>query len=373
MKKKRHLKFSAGERPANHILCTRIAERLEGLGFKPFRSEAERYLVTIPADDATPEILEIGRSWKGGRIFRNNIVGRDTELIKQFGQFAEADKLGDCYFWNLSLTGCKAAMATLVADVERFNSDINQHFTELRKKHRFELLVLALHFRYDEHQNAIDLHAHFVCRVPSNELAAAQLYLRTKFSLPHLDVEPIENAEAVLNYMLSGIFDNFEMIDWPDEALAAVWEMTQCKRYRYVRTGGSFARWRKEGRNANDNVPCVATPQKPAFVTAPGQDRFLAKVTAKVRGKRIAALLYERPVDEQLCPTSNVVVYSTASRGTTQELRKARTTARKNELEPPIRKHPLLDGVRAAFRYLGSKVIAKMTQLKNAFMSRRRN
>lgn len=317
-KKKRHTKLTDGSRPANHILINQIAERLEGLGFKPFRSEAERYLVTAPEDGARPELLEIGRASKGGRFFRNNFIGRDMELIGQFGEFVTEEGLRDCYFWNVSLTGCKARVSDLVADVERFNADINQHFSELRKKHHFELLAMALHFRYDENQHAIDLHAHFVCRLPPTDLTAAQVYLRRKFSLSHLETDPIKNAQAVLNYMLVGIFDNFEMVDWPDNALAAVWEMTQHKRYRYVRIGGGFARWRKERKVANDNVPVSKKARKPNYVTAPGQSRFLARVTAKIRGKRVPAFLYERPIDDKYCPAADRV-YSTASRRTTQE------------------------------------------------------
>ncbi|EGL64206.1 hypothetical protein AGRO_3090, partial [Agrobacterium sp. ATCC 31749] len=316
--KKRHSKQAEGRRPANHILVRQLADRLEGLGFKPFRSEAERYLITVPQDGARPELLEIGRASKGGRIFRNNAVGRDIELVSQFGEFAKEDGLRDCHFWNISLTGCKARVSELVTDVERFNADINQHFSELRKKHHFELLALALHFRYDENQKAIDLHAHFVCRLPPGDLSAAQAYLRRKFSLPYVETDPIENAEAVLNYMLCGIFDNHEMVDWPDEALAAVWEMTQQKRYRYLRVGGSFARWRKERAAGNDNVSGYQRPRKPSYVLAPGQSRFLARVTAKIRGKRVSALLYERPIDDQYCPAADRV-YSTASRRVTQD------------------------------------------------------
>ena len=318
-------------------------------------------------------MIDIGRPWKGGRLFRNNAVGKDMELIEQFGQFAKADSLMNCYFWNVSLTGCKANVTTLIADVERFNSDINQHFSELRKKHRFELLVLALHFRYDEHQNAIDLHAHFVCRVPPEALSAVQLYIRINFSLPYVESAAIENAEAVLNYMLFGIFDNWEMIEWPDETLAAVWEMTQHKRYRYVRTGGAFAKWRKAARAANDNSTSrVATPSKPAFVLPPGHSRFLARVTAKVRGRRVAALLYERPLNHQDCPSHAPAEYSTASRGTTQEPFKPETAASGILPEPSARKSLLLERARTVALRFCSKIFSKMTQLKTRLALRLR-
>lgn len=366
--KKRHSKQAEGRRPANHILVRKLADRLEGLGFKPFRSEAERYLITAPQDGAKPELLEIGRASKGGRFFRNNIVGRDIELVSQFGQFAKEDGLRECYFWNVSLTGCKARVSDLVADVERFNADINQHFSELRKKHHFEVLALALHFRYDEVQHAIDLHAHFVCRLAPADLVAAQAYLRRKFSLPHLQTDSIRNAEAVLNYMVVGIFDNHEMVDWPDDALAAVWGMTQHKRYRYVRVGGSFACWRND-RGANDNVSGNQRSRQPRYVPEPGQSRFLARVTAKIRGKRVPALLYERPIDEQYCPVSDRV-YSTASRRVTQD-------PGTNSISPlasitvhhPDGKTPLRafgDGLRR----VTEKIISKLTRLKSAAASR---
>jgi hypothetical protein len=357
-KKKRHLTLADGKRPANHILISKIAHRLEDLGFKPFRSEAERYLVTAPEDGDKPELFEIGRASKGGRFFRNNFVGKDMELIKQLGEFAKEDGLRDCYFWNVSLTGCKARVSTLIADVDRFNADINQHFTELRKQHHFKLLALALHFRYDENQHAIDLHAHFICRVPPADLIAAQAYLRRKFSLPYLETDPIKNAEAVLNYMLSGIFDNCEMVDWPDDALAAVWEMTQHKRYRYVRIGGDFARWRKRRNAANDNVSAYQRPRKPSYVTAPGQSRFLARVTAKIRGNRVPALLYERPIDEQYCPTQAPGPVSIAP------------------LLTAVEHHPYgktsLQTIGDGLRHVTERIISKLTWLKNVAVSQLR-
>ena len=367
-KKKRNSKQAERRRPANHILVRQIADRLEGLGFKPFRSEAERYLITAPQDGSRPELVEMGRASKGGRIFRNNFVGRDIELVSRFGEFATEDGLRDCYFWNVALTGCKARVSDLVADVERFNADINQHLSELRKHHHFELLALALHFRYDENQHAIDLHAHFICRVPQSDLTAAQAYLRRKFSLPYVEKDPIENAEAVLNYMLCGIFDNYEMVDWPDDALAAVWEMTQQKRYRYVRVGGSFARWRKARAAANDNVSDHQRSRRPSYVTQPGQSRFLARVTAKIRGKRVPALLYERPIDDQYCPASDRV-YTTASRRVTQE-------PGTNSLSPSpttVVDHPdkktSLQAIGDGLRRVPERIISNLIRLKNAAAS----
>jgi hypothetical protein len=369
--KKRHSKHREERRPANHLLIRQLANRLETLGFKPFRSGAERYLITVPQDGTRPELLEIGRASKGGRIFRNNFVGRDIALVNEFGEFAKVDGLQDCFFWNVSLTGCKARVSDLVADVEQFNSALNQHFSELRKHHRFELLALALHFRYDENQHAIDLHAHFICRVPLAELSSAQTYLRRKFSLAYVETDPIKNAEAVLNYMLCGIFDNHEMVDWPDDALAAVWEMTQQKRYRYVRVGGGFARWRKARAAANDNVSDHKRSRKLSYVTQPGQSRFLARVTANIRGKRVPALLYERPIDDQYCHASDRV-YTTASRRVTQE-------PGPNSISPvpPIQvHHPDVKGLFRAFgdglRRVSRQIISKLAQVKNASVDRLR-
>ena len=161
------------------------------------------------------------------------------------------------------------------------------------------------------------------------------------------------------------------MVDWPDDALAAVWEMTQYKRYRYVRVGGSFARWRKERDAANDNVSSNQRSRKPIYVTEPGQSRFLARVTAKIRGKRVPALLYERPIDDQYCHATDRV-YSTASRRATQEpVTNSISPLASIPAHHPDRKTSL-QAIGDVLRRVNERIISKLTWLKNVAVSQLR-
>lgn len=304
-------------RLSNSQVSEVLASRLLRLGFRPYKSDRERFLITIPEDGSPRELIELGQAIKGGRFFHSNTTTKNIALTDEFTAFCSEAGLTDCYYWSICLPVRKAALDALDEELQRFNRKINNQFSELRKCYRFEQLILALHVRYDELTDAIDLHAHFICRVPSEHLESVRHVIRTKFSRPDLDVGPIRNVAAAVNYMLYGVFNNREMIDWPDHALEAVWRLTQQKRFRYVRTGGGFAKWRREARLANDNMATEAKNRQP-YPVDPTKPRFLARVTAKIRGKRVAALLYEHPAEAPPVATQ-ANEYSTASRLATQE------------------------------------------------------
>jgi hypothetical protein len=311
--------FTAVPKLSNFHIAMSLAYRLQKLGFVPFKSERERFLITLPEDSAAKELIELGPALKGGRFFRPNCAKKDLALIEQFSAFSAADGLKDCYYWSVCLPIRKASFEKLEQSLSDFNRLLNNHFSELRKNHGFEQLVLVHHIRYDEFTDAIDLHAHFICRVPPDHLEQVRGLLSRKFSRADVNVKAIRNPAAALNYMLYGIFNNREMIEWPDHALVAVWQLTQKKRNRYVRTGGAFAKWKREALAANDNVQSTSKAErKERHPVDPCKPRFLARVTAKVRGKRVAALLYERPT-EQNDPVSETDMYSTASRRIIQE------------------------------------------------------
>lgn len=312
-------------RLSNSQVSEVLASRLLRLGFRPYKSDRERFLITIPEDGSPRELIELGQAIKGGRFFHSNTTTKNIALTDEFTAFCSEVGLTDCYYWSICLPVRKAALDALDEELQRFNRKINNQFSELRKCYRFEQLILALHVRYDELSDAIDLHAHFICRVPSEHLESVRHVLRTKFSRPDLDVGPIRNVAAAVNYMLYGVFNNREMIGWPDHALEAVWRLTQQKRFRYVRTGGGFAKWRREARLANDNTATEAKNKQP-YPVDPTKPRFLARITAKIRGKRVAALLYEHPAEAAVKPMQEQE-YSTASRlvtqGTATELKAA--------------------------------------------------
>ncbi|KJS08554.1 MAG: hypothetical protein VR78_17780 [Hoeflea sp. BRH_c9] len=213
-------------------------------------------------------------------------------------------------FWGIGLTGAKAASDDLVAAMKAFNARLNIEFSELRKKHSFELLLIAIHPRFDIATGLFDLHAHFICRVPPEHREAAHRRLMSKFSKIDLNTNPIRNPAAVATYMLWGIWRNEVMLSWPDHALKAAWSLAQ-HRFRLFRTGGAFAKWRACRRSAPemmakgiDKEKLRKNRQETAYIHAPVKtgDRLLSKVMVRYGEKKVAALLFE------ICPivaTSN--------------------------------------------------------------------
>lgn len=128
----------------------------------------------------------------------------------------------------------------------------------------------------------------------------------TKFSKIDLPDSPIRRAAAVATYMLWGIFRNTVMITWPDHALRAVWELTQ-SRFRFVRSGGAFAKWKACRRTLEGKMAAVMDKGRRKLNRAETADqrrqvftgdRLLSKVMVKIRGVRIAALLFKATRNE---------------------------------------------------------------------------
>lgn len=277
-----------------------IAERLEGLGYEPYQSINGRYLVLM--QDSPGEIFNLGRPLKGSRFFSKNAIRKDRKTIAEFEQFAEEDGLKNCYYWGIGLPCAKSTCDGLEDALRQFNSIINNEFTFLRTRYGFEMLLLTIHIRYDRFSELIDLHAHFICRVEDEHaLEPIKHHLRRKFSKYDFPLDAIRSAGACATYMHSGIFDNNEMVTWPDEALAAAWKATE-NRFRFSRVGGAFAQWRVHNAAANGNPDVRAEKQRirdnrretadPRQLVA-SQDKFLGKVMATVRGTKVYALLFE--------------------------------------------------------------------------------
>jgi hypothetical protein len=228
-----------------------LAQRLEAIGINPYQSDKERYLVAL--HDSPGEIIELGRPLRGTRFFASHAVRKNRPVVESFKDFAAQDGLKDCVFWGIGLTGAKAEAADLSEALKQFNDRINIEFSELRKRFAFELLLLVVHPRYDPVSGLFDLHAHFVARVLPESREAVRRRLMTKFSKIDLPESPIRRAAAIATYMLWGIFRNNVMITWPDHALRAVWGLTQ-SRFRFVRSGGAFARWKASRRSPEEKM-----------------------------------------------------------------------------------------------------------------------
>ena len=320
---------AAKERASPHHYAKELGKRLESLGLDVHASEHERYLVLL--QDAPGEIIDLGRPLRGSRIFGNEAIRRNIPVVTDFTEFAAEHGLEDCMFWGIGLTGSKATTNDLVSAMKAFNAKINIEFSELRKKHSFELLLIAIHPRFDHESGLFDLHAHFVCRVPTEHREAVHRRLLVKFSKTDLNTKPIRKAAAVATYSLWGIWRNKIMLTWPDHALEAAWSLTQ-HRFRLFRTAGAFAKWRACRRStpdksakAIDKEEIKKNREETAYdrPTVETGDRLISKVMVRYGGQKVAALLFEtRPPAEPSCSgdTKNAAEeYTSTTIRTTQD------------------------------------------------------
>lgn len=286
---------------ANHRFAQsrQLAQRLEQVGADVFVSDRDRYLVLL--QDAPGEIVELGRPTRGSRMFKANARRKNIPVVREFEAFAADIGLLDCVFWCVGIPDAKVSSEALEAGLKAFNSLLNIHLSELRKRCSFELLLLTIHPRFDPVSGLFDLHAHFIARIPPAAREAAKRRLTAKFSKVDLPDYPIRKAGAVATYMLWGIWRESEMLAWPDDALAAAWELSR-KRCRLFRAGGGFARWRSAARsiapkaNLKPSAEIVATNRKETAHSPRRErttDRILAKVLVRYGSRRVAALLCE--------------------------------------------------------------------------------
>jgi len=276
----------------------RIAGRLEELGHDPFQSDRHRYLVLL--EDAPGEIIELGRPLRGSRLFKKSCLARDIATVRSIEGFAADCRGEDWLFWNVSLTGAKANVGSLVEANAEFNRLINIQFTEMRRRNSLELILLVIHPRYDPVSLCFDLHAHFICRIPSDQREAARRRLLTAFSKADVPDDPVLNVAGCATYMIWGIAPPDETVELPADALSDLWRLSLSKA-RLVRTGRRFGEWKRTTAGAVDDYGSQQRKrirENRAETADPRQepqwhDRLIAKVKATVGGKKVAALLFE--------------------------------------------------------------------------------
>jgi hypothetical protein len=305
-----------------------IAGRLEKIGHEPFYSDRERYLVRL--DDNSGEIVELGRPLRGSRLFKKSVLARDIATVRDVEAFAATCKEEEWLHWNIGLTGEKAAIGSLVEAYREFGRLINNHFSEMRRRNEFELILLTVHPRYDPFSGRFDLHAHFICRIPREHREAARQRLLTAFSKADVPDEPVRNVAACVTYMVWGIADPEETVELPDAALSDLWALSQSKA-RLVRKGERLGKWKQKTAEPIDeherarrerirkNRAETADPRpQPKW-----RDRLLAKTKVTIDGKKIAALLFEerRVTSEDTAATTSAcpVDSSSATVVTTQD------------------------------------------------------
>ena len=299
------------ERRRSQRASRSIAGRLADLGRNPYASDRDRYLVLL--DERAGEIVPVGRPLSGSRLFPSSTLRRDIECVAQIETFGNTEPGDDFLFWGIGLTGSKADVGTLRERYDDFNRLINLHFSEMRKRNGFELILLALHPRFDLNSEKWDLHAHFICRIPRDQREACQRRLLTAFSKADVPDRQIQNLAACATYMLWGICPVDETEALPDAAIVELWSLTK-SRVQLVRTGGAFACWRRaqKGPPADEmtrerrlrvraNRAATADPRRAVI----GGDRLLRKVTARVDGKPTVALLYEERSSQPPTPVAS--------------------------------------------------------------------
>eukprot|EP01036_Dinobryon_divergens_P032263 gene32263-41814_t len=310
----------ANEIESPHVSARALARRFEAIGIDPYASDKKRYFVLL---DGSGEIIDTDKPLRNSRIFGPTAIRKNVAIVDDFVSYVENHGLRDCYFWSIKLTLAKASCDGLPEALTGFNKLINTEFSELRKRHGFEPLILAIHPNFDDVTGLFDLHAHFICRVPPEHLEDVHIRISTKFSISDLPRSRIRNPKAVVTYMLWGIWRNKFMLHWPDPALKAAWSIVE-NGFRLARFGGSFKTFRAARNvqsNDNENKGLkvdegllaanraeTADPRMNVYETG---DRLLTKVSIKREGKRIAALLYEKSGSEQ-SNTQSVVQHNVA-------------------------------------------------------------
>jgi len=292
---------SAGKRDSAkpYVLARRLAARFEELGFQPFASEHDRYAVILHRD-RQGEIIELGRPLKGYQFFPTKALRRNIELLRQFKSFARRQDTKNWRFWSFGTTDRKARIYELAEDLQLFNKRINTVFSDCRKRHDFEVFLIVVHVRYDEVTNSFDLHAHFICQMPAGQREAVARRLTCAFSKCHLPDEPIRKLAAVVTYSLWGIYKARNLVERPATALSAVWKLSE-KRPRLVRTGGSFAKWRRKKKPKRSQHERAAARRRRENRAAtrysgprkPQGNRVLAKTTIRLGRNRVSALIVE--------------------------------------------------------------------------------
>ncbi len=266
----------------------------------PYASGVERYFVTL--DDEAGEIIDLGRPYRGSHVFPTHALRKNVQVYRDFMAFAATQDTRDWRFWNVGLPNTKAAVGALGEELKRFNKVLNQELSELRKRKWVEVLLLCIHLRFDWPTGMFDLHAHLICHVPkeTHDLASSRLF--RKFSKIEAKDQSIRNLEAAVTYMLWGIIDPEKLVTWPQSAVEAVWKITTAKA-RLTRTGGRFAKWRREAREERKDPAAQEARRRKAENRAatayerarlPSGDRVVARLSLTLNGQARDGVLIER-------------------------------------------------------------------------------
>ncbi|NEU11111.1 hypothetical protein G3T14_03070 [Methylobacterium sp. BTF04] len=211
----------------------------------PYTSDDEYDFITN--DEEPGEIFKFGRPLRESRFFPKKSIKKNLKVLNDFIDFSKEKNTSDWRFWGIAIPNNKSPVSDLKEEMKRFNKEINQHISDLRKRKLIEILMIGIHLRYDFSTNMFDLHAHMICRVTEEDYDFVRNKLFNEFSKTDISDDYIRNVAACATYILWGIIDHRDLVTWPADAFQEAWKLTTSK-VRLMRTGGAFAKWRREER-----------------------------------------------------------------------------------------------------------------------------
>ena len=235
------------QRSSEYEHARRIARRLLRAKAEPSPYADDRPLYLVLHGKRDGEVRDWGPPLRAHRMFPTKTRSRAHRLATEFAAFAATADQSDWRVWTIHYPSRKTEIGGLVADLKRFNSRINSVFGRLRKRCKFELLIIGIHIDWDRSTGLFDIHAHFVCIIPGTELREeARRRLMTAFSRAHTPDEKLRTPHGFAVYA-SRTFKLSRVVRWRREAIVAAWDLITHSP-RYVRTGRAFAEWRKQHR-----------------------------------------------------------------------------------------------------------------------------
>jgi len=229
----------------DYALARKIAQRLARAGAHPYADDRAHYVVLH--GDREGEVVEFGPPLRAHRMFPTKTRSKAQRLATEFATYAAGEDQTDWRVWTIHNPSRKTAPDALVHDLKRFNRKINTVFTQLRTHCGFELLLLGVHIEFDHSTQLFDIHAHFVCKIATQEFREdARRRLMTAFSRTDTPDDGLRSPPGFANYA-TRTYKLARVVGWPNDALLAAWRLIN-QQFRYVRVGGAFADWRRRRR-----------------------------------------------------------------------------------------------------------------------------
>lgn len=281
-------------------LDARMIERLQSMGLDPIRRN-NRILVDVEVD---PGMTFSGSSKREKWAFASVAAERAAENALAFDLFAQSADFADLRHFVLRPRGKKATVEGLLVAIQELSAAYNQHVGRLISDGKIRSLLSVIHVRYDDQLQMFDLHIHCLWLIATDDLDAVWRGIQTKFSTVWMDTKEIRQPQALANYVLSWIVDHREALDWPDEAVKALWSLP---RPRFIRPAGAFAEFKAtlEGqrlRREDGDIQIVPIQKRPPPAVSPlrkppsATGTVVGYVQAKLLGElRWCAIAFVRP------------------------------------------------------------------------------